>query len=168
MGLLFDNNTFKITNAGGETKFALDRQMPHMIIVRKTGTLTLPSILSSDPTAEIINRTDSYTIVTDSRIKTNDYFLLPYYKLTNGVADTGSYYMCGVGSTLIRIIRQPLTGVILGTSLLDVVVEEGSLKVQVRNTFDRSNNINLIASDTAVTLDYSVYYGRFSWLILQI
>lgn len=162
MGLLFDNNTLKITNAAGETKFALDRQMPHMIVVRKTGTLTLPSILSSSPSAETIERTDSYSIITDARIKTTDYFLLPYYKLTNGIADTGSYYICGVGSTLIRIIRQPLTGVILGTSLLDTVVEDGELKIQIRNTFNRSNNLNLIASDTAVTLDYSIYYGRFS------
>jgi hypothetical protein len=162
MGLLLEKDNFVITNSKGDTKFSLDRRMSH-ILFTPSGTLSLPSLLSSDPTGQTINRTDSYTIISDPKITRKDFFVMPFYKITNGYADTGGYTISGTGSTLIRVVSQTVTGIVLGTSILDTVVEEGALKIQVRNTFDRVNNYNasLIANDTAVSLSYKIYYGRF-------
>jgi hypothetical protein len=162
MGLLFEKDNFTITNSIGDTKFSLDKRMSH-ILLSPAGTLTLPSLLSSNPTGQTINRTDSYTIISDPKITRTDFFVMPFYKITNGYADTGGYTISGTGSTLIRVVTQTVTGIVLGTSILDTVVEDGALKIQVRNTFDRVNNYNssLIANDTAVSLSYKIYYGRF-------
>jgi hypothetical protein len=162
MGLILEKDNFTITNSKGDTKFALDRRMPH-IVVTTSGVLTFPSLLGANPTAQTIETTDSYTIANDSIITQKDYFLMPFYKITGGYADTGGYTISGTGSTLIRAVSQSLSGTILGTSILDTVVEDGALKIKVRNTFDRLNNFNssLIANDVAVSLSYKVYYGRF-------
>jgi len=167
MGLLLEKDNFVITNSLGDTKFSLDKRMSH-ILFTPSGTLSLPSLLSSDPTGQTITRIDSYTIISDSKITRTDFFVMPFYKITNGYADTGGYTISGVGSTLIRVVNQSLSGIVLGTSILDTVVEDGALKIQVRNTFDRLGNFNasLIANDTAVSLSYKIYYGRFKWVLI--
>jgi hypothetical protein len=160
MGLLLQQDNFTITNSRGDIKFALDRRMPH-ILFTPSGTLTFPTLLSSNPFGQTV--TDSYTILTDSKITKTDFFVMPFYKITNGFADTGGYTISGAGSTLIRVVNQSLTGVVLGTSILDTVVEDGALKIQVRNTFVglTSFSRSLVSNDTAVNLSYKIYYGRF-------
>lgn len=164
MAVNFTPGQFNITDSSGALKFNLERRMPHILFSPK-GTITVPLMFSGRTNALSIQETQSNTIITNSMISSSDYFIMPFYKITNGIADTGGKTINGSGSTLIRVIRQLVTGEILGTSILDTVVEGQSIKLNVRNNFDITNleNLNLyLNTDIAVTINYKIYYGRFS------
>jgi len=160
MGLNINTSGFSVTNSNGETKFALDRRMPHILISQK-GSVTLSTLFAGNPSATSIERTDEYTLVTDSRIKDVDYFFLPFFKISGGYSDTAGYTVSGTGSTLIRFIKQPGSGELLGTSILTPEVQNGSIKLILRHTFNRAGYAN-VEGDVAASLTYRIYYGRFS------
>ena len=164
MGLSLNSSNFTITDGLGNTKFSLDRKMPH-ILYNVPGYIGVPQVLGLNPTAGYINRTEEYVLVNNALINTNDYFVMPFYKINGGLADTGSYVVLGAGSTVFRQIIQPSTGIFLGSSILTTVVEPGILKLVIKHNFDRQGYTN-ITGDDIINIAYRVYYGRFKWLIL--
>ena len=164
MGIsLNTNNAFNITDRFGNTKFSLDKRMPH-IIGDFSGTVSPPLIYTSGIsfTIPIINRIDIVAILSASNISTNleDSFILPFYSITGGWADTGTNIISGTGSTIIRKIFQPTTREYLGCSILDIVQDNGSLNIICSNHIDKTG-FNNIDGDVPVTISYRIYYGRF-------
>lgn len=159
MGISLNSGAFNITDSSGALKFALDKRMPH-IIYNTPGVISVPKILSVNPTARYVDRTDEFILINNSLINTNDYFLMPFYKINGGPADTGSYVIAGAGSTVVREIIQPSTGLYLGASVITTVVEPGILKIVCKHSFDKQDYTN-ITGDEIINIAYRIYYGRF-------
>jgi hypothetical protein len=159
MGLTLEKDNFKITNNLGDTKFSLDKRMPH-IIYNLPGVLSIPMVIGGDPNISFVDRTDEFILINNSIITDQNYFLMPFYTIQNGVSDSGSYVISGVGSTIVRVIRQPSTGLLLGSSIITTIVEAGVLKIVCKNNFDRQG-YNTVEGDDTINLAYRVYYGRF-------
>jgi hypothetical protein len=163
MGIILNkNNSFTITDNLGKTKFSLDKRMPH-IFADFSGTVSIPKIYDTgvDINTIVINRRDVITTLSSLYITNyKDSFIFPFYNITGGFADTNSKIICGVGSTLIRKIFQPTTKEFLGSSILDIVLEDGSLKLVCNQHIDKSGFSN-IDGDTNVSISYKIYYGRF-------
>ena len=108
MGISFNqNNAFTITDRFGDTKFSLDKRMPH-IFAEFSGIVSVPKIYKSgvDINTIVINRTDDVVTLSNSYISVNyeDSLILPFYKITGGVSDTNNKIVSGTGSTIIRKI----------------------------------------------------------------
>jgi len=162
MGIsLNKDDTFTIKDGLGNTKFSLDKRMPH-IFGEFSGTVSIPKIYDLEPAStSIINRIDIITTLSSSYISNyDDSFILPFYNITGGIADTNSKIVCGIGSTIIRKFFQPSSREFLGSSILDVIIEDGSLKLICNQHLDKTGFTN-IDGDVAITLSYKIYYGRF-------
>lgn len=164
MGIsLYPNNAFTITDKFGNTKFSLDKRMPH-IISEFSGTASIPKIYKDgvDYNTIVINRVDDIVTLSDTYISSNyeDSLILPFYKITGGVSDTNNKIVSGIGSTIVRKIFQPSTKEFLGSSILDIVQENGSLKIVCNQSLDKSGFSN-IDGDIEVSISYKIYYGRF-------
>jgi hypothetical protein len=160
MGLNFSKSDFTITDENGNIKFSIDRKMPIML-QNISGTLSVSKILAENPAATIVNRRDEFILSTSTEINNQNYVIFPYFRVNGGVSDTGQTVICGGGSIVLRVIRQPSTGLYLGSSLLSVVVEPNLLKLRVDHALDRTNFTN-ISGDDIINLAYRVHYGRFS------
>ena len=163
MGIsLNKNNAFTVTDAYGNTKFSLDKRMPH-IIHTFSGVVDIPKIYGNDFSLTTIDRVDTVVTLSNSYIATSfqDSFILPFYKITGGFSDTESYIVSGTGSTIVRKIFQPTTREFLGSSIIDIVQENGELKIVCNQQLDRTGYSN-IDGDSVVTLSYKIYYGRFN------
>jgi hypothetical protein len=163
MGIsLNKNNAFTVTDAHGNTKFSLDKRMPH-IIHTFSGVVNVPTIYNTDYSLTTIDRVDTVVTLSNSYIATSfqDSFILPFYKITGGFSDTESYIVSGTGSTIVRKIFQPTTREFLGSSIIDIVQENGELKIVCNQQLDRTGYSN-IDGDSVVSLSYKIYYGRFN------
>lgn len=152
------NITFK--NTKGETKFSLEKRFPH-ILYNISGLYGLDLVLKDNPRADFVERTDETILISNPLINNENYFLLPFFKINGGLADTGSKVIPAIGSTLLREIRQPSSEILLGTTILTPIVEPGVLKLQVKHSFNRQGYTNIIGDDV-VNISYRIYYGRFS------
>jgi len=159
MGISFNSDSFKITDKLGNTKFSLDRRMPH-ILYNIPGVISIPKVLALDPKAKYVDRSDEFILINNSLINTDDYFIMPFYKVNGGVADSGSSVISGSGSVMVREIVQPSTGLFLGSSIITTIVEPGILKIVCKHKFDRQGFTN-ITGDDVINLAYRIYYGRF-------
>ena len=164
MGIsLYKNDAFTITDRYGNTKFSLTNRMPH-IFGDFSGTVAIPKIYIQDEVdfnTAIINRTDEIAILTDEYTASyENSFILPFYNITGGVSDTGGKIVSGAGSTIIRKIFQPTTREFLGSSILDVVLEDDKLKIVCNQHIDKTGFSN-IDGDVEVSISYRIYYGRF-------
>lgn len=164
MGIsLNKNNAFTITDSFGNIKFSLDKRLPH-IIGEFSGTASIPKIYKDgvDFNTIVINRVDDVAIISNTYVSSNyeDSLILPFYKITGGVADTDNKIINGVGSTIVRKIFQPSTREFLGSSILDIVQDNGILKIVCNQSLDKSGFSN-IDGDTDVSISYKIYYGRF-------
>ena len=159
MGISLQSGAFNITDNSGALKFALDKRMPH-IIYNTPGVISVPKVLAEDPAAKYVDRTDEFILINNSLINTNDYFVMPFYKINGGPADTGNLVISGEGSTIVRDIIQPSTGIFLGTTVITTIVETRILKIVCKHSFDRQGYTN-IAGDEIINLSYRIYYGRF-------
>jgi hypothetical protein len=164
MGIVLNkNNLFTITDNKGNTKFSLDKQMPH-ILHDISGTIDIPKIydIGVDTTTIIINRTDDLVTLSNSYISSNiqDSFILPFFKITGGAADTDNKVISGIGSVIVRKIYQPSTKEFLGSSILNTVIENNTLKLVCNQHIDKTGFVN-IEGDTDVSISYRIYYGRF-------
>ena len=157
------NDVFTIKNAAGETKFSLSKRMPH-IIHDISGTASIPTVLNANTTSryEIINRTDEVANLTNINLSINkeDSFIMPFYKISAGEAYTSNLIISGAGSVLVRRLTQPSSGEYLGCSILNIIQDQGNLKIVCNQHIDRSGYAS-ISGDAAITLSYRVYYGRF-------
>jgi len=160
MGVTLEPGNFTIKDSLGNIKFSLDRRMPH-IIYDLPGTLNVPTILGSTPSAAKIERTDEIILINNSLINTDDYFLLPFMTVTGGYASSNNYVVNATGTTVLRIIKQPSTGLYLGSSLLTFVAEESTLKIKIKHSFDRKGFTNILGDDS-ISISYRVLYGRFA------
>jgi hypothetical protein len=160
MSVLLESGNFTITDNLGNTKFALDRRMPH-IIYDIPGVTAIPTILGATPTATRVERTDEIILINNSLINTDDYFLLPFISINGGYADSGNYVVNATGTTVLRVIRQPSTGLYLGSTLLTFVAESETLKIVAKHSFDKKDFTN-ITGDDEILISYRVFYGRFS------
>ena len=166
MGISLNSGTFNITDSLGDIKFSLDRRMPHILyngiinIYFLRGFISIPKILALSLTAKYVDRSDEFILINNSLINTDDYFVMPFYKVNGGVADSGSYVISGSGSVMVREIIQPSTGLYLGSSIITTIVEPGILKIVCKHKFDRQGFTN-IAGDDIINLAYRIYYGRF-------
>jgi len=159
MGFNFDKDDFTITDNDGNIKFSIERKMPAILF-------SISNIINIEPvfpntTVTSVKRRDEYQVVSNELINNRDYFVLPFFKIVGGVADTGNLVATGGGSTVLRVIRQPTTGEYLGSSLLSTIIEGNVLKLVVDHAADRGTFRN-ISGDTAVTISYKVIYGRFT------
>jgi hypothetical protein len=162
MGLsLNKNNAFTITDSLGNTKFSLNSKMPH-IIHEVTGNVGIPA-LSLSVGQQILTRIDTLVTLADTYISTDNAnnFIFPLIKITGGVSDTGGKVLPALGSTVLRTIKDQATNSVLGTSVLDCIQDQGSLKFICTHNFDRGNS-GFAIGDDAVTISYRVYYGRFN------
>jgi len=162
MGIsLNKNDAFTIKDQLGNTKFSLDKRMPH-IFGEFSGTVSIPKIYDLAPfTTTKIDRIDIITILSSSYITNyNDSFILPFYNISGGVSDTNSKIVSGAGSTIVRKFFQPSSREFLGSSILDVIIEDGSLKLICNQHLDKTGFTN-IDGDVDITLSYKIYYGRF-------
>jgi len=165
MGIsLNQNNAFTVTDAYGNTKFSLDKRFPH-IIHELSGTVSVPKIYAPDVdySTTVIDRIDTVRILSNTYISSTieENFILPFFKITGGVSDTESYIVSGTGSTIVRKIFQPTTREFLGSSIIDIVQENGELKIVCNQQLDRTGYSN-IDGDSVVALSYKIYYGRFN------
>ena len=165
MGIVLDkNNAFTITDNKGNTKFSLDKQMPHMLH-DISGTIIIPKIydIGVDITTPIINRTDELVILSNSYVSSNiqDSFILPFFKITGGASDTDNKVISGMGSVIVRKIYQPSTREFLGSSIVDIIQEEGLLKMVCNQQLDKTGSLN-VDGDVEVSISYKIYYGRFN------
>jgi len=160
MGLTLEKANFTITDSLGNTKFSLDRRIPH-IIYNLPGVVTIPTILGADPNATSVERTDEIILINNSLINTNDYFILPFVQINGGYADSGNYVVNATGSTVLRVIKQPSSGTYLGSSIMTFVAEPDTLKIVCKHSFDRKGYTN-IEGDDPILVSYRLYYGRFS------
>lgn len=160
MGFRFNNQDFLITDSNGNTKFSINRKMP-AILFDVAGTISVNKILSDDPNASTVSKVEDFPLITNFLINNNDYFVLPYFRILGGPSDTGDTVITGGGSIILRAIRQPSTGDYLGSSLLSVTVNNGSLSLTVNHELDRGNFKNIVGDDT-INVAYRVYYGRFT------
>ena len=62
---------------------------------------------------------------------------------------------------MLRVIRQPSTGLYLGSTLLTFVAEAETLKIVAKHSFDKKDFTN-ITGDDEILISYRVFYGRFS------
>jgi len=172
MGISLDSsNAFTITNVLGETKFSLDRQMPHLI-QDYTGYVLVPKVFKDgvDLNSQIVNRTDTLvTLVNDNdntdktlSVDPNDAFIFPWFYISQGYADTSTsnVVVSGTGSTIVRKLVQSTDKSYLGSSIIDVVQENSELKIVCRQSFNSLGFANH-TGDVSVGLYYRVYYGRF-------
>ena len=151
---------FNIKDNEDNIKFSLDRRLPK-VLYNLTGILSIPTILGASPKADFIEREDEFVLINNQLITDQNYLAIPFFKINGGVADTGTKIISGIGSTIIREIRQPGTSLLLGTSILDTAVENNTLKIKVKNSFNRQGYTN-ITGDSDISISYRVYYARFS------
>ena len=160
MGIVLEKDNFTITDGQGRTKFSLDRRIPH-IIYNLPGIISVPRITDLAPSASNIERTDEIILINNSLINTNDYFILPFISINGGYSETSNKVINATGSTILRIIKQPSTGELLGSTILNFIAEPGILKITCKHSFERKGFTN-IEGDDIVNVSYRVYYGRFS------
>jgi hypothetical protein len=160
MAVILEKDNFTFTDSQGNTKFALDRRIPH-ILYNLPGVTGIPTILGATPNASVVERTDEIILINNSLINTDDYFLLPFISINGGYADSGSFVVNAAGSTVLRVIRQPSTGEFLGSTTLTFVAEPNVLKIVAKHSFDRKGYTN-IEGDVDIIVSYRVYYGRFA------
>lgn len=162
MGIDLNSSKYTIKDRTGQVKFSTDFRMPH-ILYDVPGTISVPKILALDPVADYVERTEETILITNQLINNSNYFLMPYYRINGGPSDTGSSVICGGGSVVLRVIRQPSTGEFLGSSLLTAIVESNTIKLVVKHAFDRRSLISSknITGDDIINVGYRIYYGRF-------
>ena len=165
MGIsLNQNNAFTVTDIYGNTKFSLDKKFPH-IIHTFSGTVSVPKIYAPDVSysTTVIDRIDTVTILSNAYISSaiEDSFILPFFKITGGVSDTDNKIVSGAGSTIVRKIYQPSTREFLGSSIVDIIQEEGLLKMVCNQQLDKTGSLN-VDGDVEVSISYKIYYGRFN------
>jgi len=162
MGIsLNKNNAFTITDSLGNTKFSLNSKMPH-ILYEITGNMPIPA-LSLTVGQQTLTRVDTLVILADTYISTDNAnnFIFPLIKIAGGVSDTGGKVLPALGSTVLRKIKDQTTNSILGTSVLDCIQDQGTLKFICTHNFDRGTS-GFAIGDDGITISYRVYYGRFN------
>lgn len=163
MGLDISSNKLLITNSTGEIKFSTERKMPH-ILYSVSGTFSIPTIVPSGSGVNYFERKDEQILITNSLINNSNYFILPFYRIIGGPADSGGASITGGGSVIVRIVRHTNDGQFLGSSILETTVSSGVLKLVCHQNLNRAseyNNAYPITGDDIVSVDYRVYYGRF-------
>jgi hypothetical protein len=119
------------------------------------------NVVEAGNSDNIINRKDEFVLTTNPIINKDDYIVFPFFKIYGGVSDTQNNVITGGGSIVLRVIRQPSTGLYLGSSILSVEVEEDKLKIIVNHAMDKTGYKNIIGDDT-IKISYRIYYGRFT------
>jgi hypothetical protein len=66
-----------------------------------------------------------------------------------------------LGSTILRIVKEESTNSVLGSSILDCIQDQGTIRFICTNNFDRGTS-GFAIGDDIVTITYRVYYGRFN------
>lgn len=160
MGFKFNNSEFTVTDKNGNLKFSADTKMP-AILYNISGTISILKILAESPSAALVERTDEFILINNNVINNQNYFILPYFKINGGISDSAQTTICGGGSLALRIIRQPSTGLYLGSSILSTIVESNTLKIQIKHSLDRTGFTN-ITGDDIINISYRIFYGRFS------
>lgn len=162
MGFNLNTNEYSITNSFGVVKFSTNNSMPH-IIYNIPGVIRVPRVLEYEPTADYVNREDITVLITNTNIKENSSFILPYYKIRGGFFETGINIVSGPGSCMLRAIRQPSTGELLGSTIMTTLVEGNTLKIVFSQNLDRVEQIGAknIIGDDILDISYRIYYGRF-------
>lgn len=170
MGIsLTNSNTFTITNALGERKFSLENKMPH-IIHNVTGNVTIPKVYTGSSSALQVDRVDELVILANTYIGINndEHFIMPFYTISGGVANSNNYVVSGHGSTMVRRIQSSTTKEYLGSSILNVIAENGTLKLVCEHHVDRTTGPVGIGEyiayegDSDVSIGYRIYYGRIN------
>ena len=159
MSVILEKDNFTFTDSNGKVKFALNRRMPH-ILYNLPGLVPIPTILGANPSASVVERTDEIILINNTLINTNDYFLLPFVSINGGYADSGNSIINALGTTILRTIRQPSTGLYLGSSRMTFVADPGVLKIVCKHSCVRKGFTN-ITGDDPINVSYRVYYGRF-------
>lgn len=160
MGLELNSSEFIIRNAVGDVKFSTNRKMPHLLY-DIPGSFNIPSILASNPNAGIVDEQNEIIVVTNPNINNQNYFLLPFFRINGGPAETGNSVAVGGGSFLVRIFRQPSTGQFLGSTIMTAEVAGNSLKISVSNNLDRTGVSGGVTGDDFINVGYRIYYGRY-------
>lgn len=171
MGIVFQSDKFEIRDAARQLKFSTTRKMPHLLY-STTGTYTVPIVRNGQ---SYVERVDEKIVLTNSNININDPFTMGFYEISGGVGDTNGKIGVGGGSIILRLLRRNSTGEFLGSSILDIKVESGVLKLAVSQNLDRrqygggtfgnpySADIREqdVLGDDAVSISYRIFYGRF-------
>jgi hypothetical protein len=194
MGLLIENNQILLTDASGNARFSTAKRMPHLILPA-TGTINVPNCRGSsryvagvgyagEPYATWsgtdVNYTQDFLVLNDPKISEPNSFVIPFFKIVNGMNDTGGAVLTGSGSVILRLFVDGV-GYYKGVSTLTPLVIGSTLILRVRTTILDSAGglvdhtpISLLANpvvnnptpvelaNTNYTINYRLYYGKFS------
>lgn len=194
MGLLIQNNDITLRDSLGNARFTTAKRMPHLILPAN-GTISVPNCQGSslyvagvgyagEPYAvwsgTTVDYTQDFIVLNDPKISATDAFILPFFKITNGMADTGAGAVTGSGSVILRIFVDgagyyrgvaTLTPLVVGntvvlrvkTSILDSAgALAGHTPIPITSSLAVNQSANVELSDTNYTINYRLYYGRFS------
>jgi hypothetical protein len=156
------SSDFLITDTAGNTKFTTQRRYPHIISTAIVNNFNIPAAgLTSTAGVE------KYLILSAPYIQLQDSFVISFFRIRGGAADTAGTWTCGGGSIMLRILTESGSGTFAGSTIIDIrptdrdpVTNSGSLilNIQQNNISDIYNDVN---GNDAVSIDAKIYYGRF-------
>lgn len=187
MGLLIQNNEIQLTNASGGVKFTTAKRMPHLMY-GLSGTINVANITGSrnygsgtdyngNPVYGYFgfncDESQDFLLATNSAIQPANSFILPFFQFNADYFGTGTGVTSGSGSTILRLLINP-DGYYCGAMILSPIVVGNSLILRVKTTakndsggfasypFVNDTGPTVQLSNTGLSINYRVYYGRFS------
>jgi hypothetical protein len=153
------NSDFLITDTAGNTKFTTQRRFPHIITSTFFNNFNIP-VAGGASSAYV----EKYVLATAPYIQLQDSFVLSFFKIRGGAADTAGTWTCGGGSIMLRLLTDSGSGTFSGSTILDVrptdkdpITNEGSLILNVQQNFIGGG----VNGNDAISIDAKIYYGRF-------
>lgn len=152
------SSDFLITDTTGNTKFTTNRRYPHIVSTTTINNFSIP-IAGSTSSAGV----EKTLLETAPYIQLQDSFVLTFFRIRGGAADTAGTWTCGGGSIMVRILTDTSSGEFAGSTIIDVrptdrnpVTNSGSLILNVQQ-----NKVGDVNGNDAVSIDAKIYYGRF-------
>lgn len=187
MGLLIQNNNIQLTDGAGAVKFTTAKRMPHLLfgfsgsinVVTVTGVRQYGTGVDyyGNPTSGwsgfTCNETQDFVLATGVGIQQSGSFFMPFFSFNAGEFNTETGTTAGAGSTILRFFIDP-GGYYRGVMVLSPVVVGNSLILRVKTTikndsggfagypFINDTGPTVQLANTALTIGYRVYYGRYA------
>lgn len=186
MGMLIQNNLLQLTDGSNNVKFTTAYRMPH-ILGQLSGTINVPN-MPLNATEDIDNNgspiftfpyladNTTNTILADiPSMSSGEVFSQAFFTISAGEAYAGGASITGNGSTLLRVFRDS-QGAFVGSIILTCGPAPGQsnyIVAQVRSTAQTNTfsgytpNVNVYTGigtllGSSLTINYRVYYGRFT------
>lgn len=192
MGMLIQNNLLQLTDGSNNVKFTTAHRMPHIlgqisgIINVPNMPISLTQYIDTNPdssnygfhyfdTPFLTDNTTNHYIAYDPSMAGGEVFSQAFFTISAGDAHAGGASITGNGSTLLRVFRES-QGAFCGSIIVTCGPAPGAselIVLQVRSAahaIDFSGYTPSYAGNTGIgvllgsglTINYRVYYGRFT------